>query len=247
MGYRSFLDEPFDSVVAGVHLQRHGHVAARTLQRLSIVSESGAIGGSDVDQFGSGLLHHFGYPKASTNFDALAPAHQHLTVVGKRSDHQQHSSSVVVDHHRRFGATQLGEQLTDRLLPRSAFAGRKGELDVQGCGIVTHGHRSTPKVGVQQHTGGVDHRPEHASLQLSCPVDCSLGLVTVGAIADCLASDIDAQRMGKVDAGSNESGQFVDAWRTWARVAGCHRSRWYWQNGDDELSSRPAVCFDRAA
>ncbi len=103
------------------------------------------------------LFHHLGHTEAATDFDALAPADQHLSIAGQRGEHEHDGSGVVVHDHRRLGAAQSGEHAADCGLTRAALAGGEIELDVDGLRRVVQRERGAPEVGVQQHAGRVHH------------------------------------------------------------------------------------------
>ncbi len=113
---RGLLDEALHAVVARVDLEHHGDVGARSRDGTAVVVETGAVRRADVDQSGTGLLHHVGDPERPADLDALAPADGNVASRAERGEDEQHGGGVVVDHHRRLGAAQPSEQLTDGAL-----------------------------------------------------------------------------------------------------------------------------------
>ena len=94
----------------------------------AVVVEAGAVRRPDVDQTGTGLLHHLRDAERPADLHALAAAHRNVPPGGQRGEHEQHRGRVVVDHHRRLGPAQRRQQMADPGLTRPAFTGLQVEL-----------------------------------------------------------------------------------------------------------------------
>ena len=80
---------------------------------------------------------------------------------------EQHGGGVVVDHDRRLGAAQPGQQPADVVVPRAPVAGVEVELEVPVAGRLPVAEGRPPEVGVEQDAGGVDHRAQQRPLELA--------------------------------------------------------------------------------
>ena len=90
-------------------LEQHGHIGM-LVHGAAVVSQTGAVGGAHLHQPGSGLLHHIGDTEPAADLHQFSPADRHTGSLGQGGQHQQHGGGTVVDHKRRFGATQSRQQ-----------------------------------------------------------------------------------------------------------------------------------------
>ena len=162
-GHVDRLGEPHDPVVRLVHLQHQAHaVVAARVDRGPVVSQPGAIGRADLHQTGARLGHHLGHPETPADLDQLAAGHDDGPVPGQGGQHQQQGGGPVVHHVGGLGPAGPGQQGGGVVAPRRPPARRQVDLQVGvAAGADRSGAEGRPaEVGVEQHPGGVDHRPQ---------------------------------------------------------------------------------------
>ena len=209
---RRVLDETLDPIVAGMDLEYERDVVAGAHDRTFVVRQAGAVGRADVDQPGARLFHHLRHAEGAADLDRLAPRHGDIASLGQRRQHEQYCGGVVVHDHRRFGATQAGEQLADGTLARPASTAGEIELDGLWSGRLGVCDGGSPEVGVQQHAGGVDHGGQQRSAEGIGAVGRRSGV----AVGDRVAGDVDQDRVRQARAGQR-AGECVDRRRSCTR------------------------------
>jgi len=137
------------------------------LEGSRVVAQVGAVGGADLDQPGAALLQDLGDPERAADLDQLAARHQHLAAGGQGGERHQHGGGAIVDHQRRLGAGEAGEPALDPGAALTAPPGGEVELETR----VAPRHllerrarrgrqRGAAEIGVEHHTGGVEHPPQ---------------------------------------------------------------------------------------
>jgi hypothetical protein len=137
-----------------VHLQQQGGPIGGG----AVVGEPRAVGRAHLDQVGTGQRHDLGYAETTTDLDQLAPRDHDRPFGGQGGEHQQDRGGAVVDDEGGLGAAGSGQQRACMLLPRAAVAGGEVELEIRVAGALGHRQWRPSEVGVEQHTGPVDHR-----------------------------------------------------------------------------------------
>src|SRR2546423_11775490 len=89
-----------------------------------------AIGGADFDEFRAGTAHHVGNAEAATDFDEFATRDDHLASIRKCVEQQQYRSCVVVDDGCGSRASQLAEQIGDKIVAIATLAAGKIEFEI---------------------------------------------------------------------------------------------------------------------
>ncbi len=75
------MDEARELEVAVVHPQNKSCV--HRVQRVRVVADVGAVGGTYLYQLGSALAHHVRDAEAAPDLHQLAPADKHLPLLGQ--------------------------------------------------------------------------------------------------------------------------------------------------------------------
>jgi len=154
--------EALDPVVGGVDGEDG---AARPAERLGVVVQVGAVGGADLDQRDPGGLHDRGQAELTADLDQLATRHHHFTATRQAAEGQQQRPGRVVGDQRRRRPGRLAQQRLGRRAAPPAPASREVVLDRGIPGRLHDRHPcrlrqgSPAQVGVQHHTGRVEHRP----------------------------------------------------------------------------------------
>ena len=179
---RSDLDgggEAFDSEIARVDLEQ---ACCSIGDCLGVVVEMGAVRHAGFPNPGTGRRHEIGQAEASTDLDEFPATDDDLAchrrvartgrtvvschlVTAQRSDREQQRSATIVDDQCVVGS-RAGSQ--NRLLrtdpPLAASTGLQVHLDIDVAGRTGHGpsrrfgQRSAAEVGVDDDSGGVEHR-----------------------------------------------------------------------------------------
>ena len=156
--------EALDGVVAGVDL--HQQRRARP-DRLLEVAQMGAVGCSDLAQFGAGAAHDVGHPEGAADLDQLTARDQHLLARRQGVEQQEDRCRVVVDQGRGLGAGQLAQQGLDDVVAVAASAAL--QVVFQRAGVARGGDQRRDRfirqgraaqVGMQHGAGEVVDRAQ---------------------------------------------------------------------------------------
>ena len=132
-------------------------------QRLFIIPPVHPVSGAHFDQGRAALLHHIRHPEAAADLDQLAARDDHAGARCQRPQHEDCGKRAVIHDQGRFSAGDLAQQLLD--LPAALATLPAGHIKFQRAVILSsrqhsvlrgHAQRRTPKVGMDDHPGGVD-------------------------------------------------------------------------------------------
>ena len=161
---RRRLGEAGHPEVGGVHPQQRRRTRA---DRRLVVRRTGAVGGPHLHHAGARQPHHVRHPERAPDLDLLTARDDDLAAPAQRGQGQQHGGRVVVHNQGRLGAGQALPEVGDQRVAVASPAAGQVELEVRvprrhlrrGRGGPP-GQRRPAQVGVQHHTGAVDHPPQ---------------------------------------------------------------------------------------
>ena len=147
--------------------QRSGPLA----QRIAIVVEIGPVGGADLSESRLRGLEDVRNAEAIADLHQLAARDNHFPVAGEFVQYEEDRSGVVVDYQRRSAEQAFQQRTAMPVAPAPPpLLDVVFEVAVSACDRADRFHRGltergSAKIGVQDHTGGVDDRPQAAIAQ----------------------------------------------------------------------------------
>jgi hypothetical protein len=116
--HRRRLDETHHAVVRRVHLEDERGVG---VERIPVVGEARAVGGSHLDEPAARLRHDLGDSEPAADLHQLAPRHDHGPTAGERTEREEHGGRVVVHDDAGIGPTRAREQRSRMVVTRPAL------------------------------------------------------------------------------------------------------------------------------
>ena len=207
------IGEAAHLVVTRMHLHQQ---RGTFIDRVFVVAQMRAIGGSGFAEDAIGALHDLGHAERAADLHEFAAGNHDFAPGGQRIEHEQHGGGIVVDHGGGFSAGQFAKRRFEMMVAVAAMSRLKIVFQVAGARRRRHRldrfrrQGGSAQIGMHHGAAEIEHRLERsAELRNEFAPHCRIqsvleirsrnqGLGIPVAVPQCLAQTREFALRGKL-------------------------------------------------